>query len=164
MQSTGQRPIRCLGGAVDRRQGHAASRLGVQRMADRQGTLHPGSHRAARNRAVVKIMGVQEEIDRRHASHHHSKDVIWRLLPAAQVQFRWWCLPARSHVNHGPSQDGGTCLITTTALVVVFGTILAWRMEKPAYVLAATLAYTAVLVVYLGLAAEGDGSVQTSPT
>jgi len=55
-------------------------------------------------------------------------------------------------------------LITTTALVVVFGTILAWRMEKPAYVLAATLAYTAVLVVYLGLAAEGDGSVQTSPT
>ncbi|KAK4247682.1 hypothetical protein C7999DRAFT_14288 [Corynascus novoguineensis] len=56
-----------------------------------------------------------------------------------------------------------TCLITTTAFVVVFGTILAWRMEKPADVLAATLAYAAVLVVFVGLAVEGDGSVQISP-
>ncbi|EOO00985.1 hypothetical protein UCRPA7_3520 [Phaeoacremonium minimum UCRPA7] len=45
-----------------------------------------------------------------------------------------------------------TCLITTTAFVVVFGTLLAWRMEKPADVIAGTLAYAAVLVVFVGLA------------
>ncbi|KAK4119440.1 hypothetical protein N657DRAFT_650092 [Parathielavia appendiculata] len=57
-----------------------------------------------------------------------------------------------------------TCLITTTAFVVVFGTILAWRMEKPTEVLAATLAYAAVLVVFVGLAVEGDASVETPPS
>lgn len=42
-----------------------------------------------------------------------------------------------------------TCLATTTAFVLVFGIILAWRMERPAEVLAATLAYAAVLVVII---------------
>ncbi|KAK1831551.1 hypothetical protein QBC39DRAFT_89498 [Podospora conica] len=51
-----------------------------------------------------------------------------------------------------------TCLATTTAFVVAFAGVLAWRMEKPADVLAATLAYAAVLVVFVGLAVDDGGS------
>ncbi|KAL2264579.1 hypothetical protein VTJ83DRAFT_7089 [Remersonia thermophila] len=51
-----------------------------------------------------------------------------------------------------------TCLITTTASVVVFGFVLAWEMEKAPEVLAATLAYAAVLVVFVGLAIEEGAS------
>ncbi|KAL1836518.1 hypothetical protein VTJ49DRAFT_5058 [Mycothermus thermophilus] len=55
-----------------------------------------------------------------------------------------------------------TCLITTTVFVVAFGTILAWRVEKLADVLTGTLAYAAVLVVFVGLAIEGEGAVEVS--
>lgn len=54
-----------------------------------------------------------------------------------------------------------TCLITTTAFSVVFGTIVAYSVERPGEVLAATLVYAAVLVVFVGVAIELDGSGET---
>ncbi|KAL2270050.1 hypothetical protein VTJ83DRAFT_2234 [Remersonia thermophila] len=51
-----------------------------------------------------------------------------------------------------------TCLATTTVFTVVFGVIVARFVERPGEVLAGTLAYAAVLVVFVGLAVELDGN------
>ncbi|KAK2613627.1 hypothetical protein N8I77_000527 [Diaporthe amygdali] len=44
-----------------------------------------------------------------------------------------------------------TGLVTTTVCVAIVGLVVSWRLEKPSDVLSATLAYTAVLVVFVGL-------------
>jgi hypothetical protein len=62
------------------------------------------------------------------------------------------------------SNTRNTCLFTTTGFVIVFGLIMAWRVDKPSDVLVATLAYAAVLVVFVGLAIEGEGRVEASVT
>ena len=41
-------------------------------------------------------------------------------------------------------------LVVTSACVVLFGLVMAWRLEKPFDVLSATAAYAAVLVVFVG--------------
>lgn len=43
------------------------------------------------------------------------------------------------------------CLVSTTIFVAVFGLIMAGSLEKGVDVMAATLAYAAVLVVFVGL-------------
>jgi hypothetical protein len=45
-----------------------------------------------------------------------------------------------------------TSLISTTVLVVVFGLMMVWFLERPMDVMSATAAYAAVLVVFVGLA------------
>ena len=49
-----------------------------------------------------------------------------------------------------------TSLVTTSVSVVVVATILAWVMEENKEIVAATAAYAAVLVVFVGTGSGGN--------
>jgi hypothetical protein len=52
----------------------------------------------------------------------------------------------------------GVALVTTTVFVLVWGVLVAWRLDSPKEVLATTAAYAAVLVVFVGTSTSSTSS------
>ena len=97
---------------------------------------------------TTPIGGTRHETHKETAKRAFAERLVMAVLGAILLVGPMWLM-----VLHNTMWTG---LISTSAFVLVFGILAAWRLDDKEKVLASTAGYAAVLVVFVGLNVESQ--------